>query len=186
MAITLNGSTGIVASNLATGAARTNFGAGAVLQVVSYTKSDTFTTTASGIIDIPGLSLSITPSSTSSKIMILGRVNVGADNASIAYHLQCYRDSTLVGAGDASGSKTRTFGGTEEGFAATGISQYQMFGYSLLHMDLPSSNSSLTYKISVNVTQQYGTFAVNRTIYDGDTSAFPRSSSTLTLMEIAG
>ena len=40
-----------------------NGGVGKILQVVSATKTDSFTTTSSSAVDITGLSVSITPSS---------------------------------------------------------------------------------------------------------------------------
>ena len=43
---------------------------GNILQVVSTTKTDTFSTTSTSYVDITGLSVSITPTSTSSKIFI--------------------------------------------------------------------------------------------------------------------
>ena len=44
--------------------------AGSILQVVSVTKTDSFTTSSSSFVDITGLSATITPSSASSKILV--------------------------------------------------------------------------------------------------------------------
>ena len=44
--------------------------AGSVLQVVQTVKTDTFATTSTSFVDITGVSVAITPSSTSSKILI--------------------------------------------------------------------------------------------------------------------
>jgi len=41
-----------------------------VLQVVSATKTDTFSTSSTSFVDVTGLTANITPSSTSSKIMV--------------------------------------------------------------------------------------------------------------------
>ena len=66
MAITLNGD-GIIS-----GITDYDSGdVGRVLQVVTTTKTDTFTTTSSSLTDITGLSASITPASTSNKILII-------------------------------------------------------------------------------------------------------------------
>ena len=65
-----------IASNAAI--ATTKLGTGAVMQVVSTTKTDTFATNpSSSFIDVTGLSVSITPSSTSSKVLINISENVG-------------------------------------------------------------------------------------------------------------
>ena len=79
MAITLNGSgtvSGISAGGLPDGIIQSADLAsgvgGKILQVVSTTKTDTASTTTSGsFTDISGMSVSITPSATSSKIFII-------------------------------------------------------------------------------------------------------------------
>jgi len=50
---------------------------GKVLQVVSVTKVDAFTTTSASFVDVTGLTVSITPSATSSKILILSTFQAG-------------------------------------------------------------------------------------------------------------
>ena len=50
---------------------------GSILQVVSTTKTDTFTSTSTSMVDITGLSATITPSSTSSKILVMASVASG-------------------------------------------------------------------------------------------------------------
>ncbi len=52
-----------------------------ILQVVSTTKTDTFSAASASFTDITGLSLSITPSSTSSKILVMVslRMSVSSD-----------------------------------------------------------------------------------------------------------
>ncbi len=45
--------------------------AGAVLQVVQTTKTDTFSTTSTSFTDITGMTVNITPSSTSNKVLVL-------------------------------------------------------------------------------------------------------------------
>ena len=56
--------------------------AGKILQVQSTIKTDTFTTTSGSVTDITGLSVSITPASTSNKVLVIARVNI-ADIMSI-------------------------------------------------------------------------------------------------------
>ena len=47
---------------------------GHVIQVVQTFKDDVFNTTSTSYVDVTGLAASITPSSTSSKILVLGEV----------------------------------------------------------------------------------------------------------------
>ena len=56
--------------------------AGSIIQVVSTTKTDTFSTTSTSFSDVTGFSVSITPTSTSSKIMVMASAQVGNSSAS--------------------------------------------------------------------------------------------------------
>ena len=56
---------------LGAGALASGFGGGKILQVLQTVKTDTFTTTSTSFVDVTGLSVSITPATTSSKILIL-------------------------------------------------------------------------------------------------------------------
>jgi len=54
---------------------------GLVSQVVHVSKTNTFSTTSSTFVDVTGLSLSITPSSSSSKVLLVGAINMGISTA---------------------------------------------------------------------------------------------------------
>ena len=69
----------------------TNSSVGKILQVVSTVKTDVFTTSSQSLVDITGLSVTITPSATSSKILVLYNVQI-ASNGFPA--LVLLRDST--------------------------------------------------------------------------------------------
>ena len=58
------------------GAALTNLDAGKILQVKQTTKIDTFTTSSQSYTDVTGLSVSITPASSSNKILIILDIKV--------------------------------------------------------------------------------------------------------------
>ena len=155
--------------------------AGAVLQVVSTTKTDTFSTTNTAYTDITGLSASITPTSSSSKILVFGHVDVGS-SADVLVALQIVRDSTAVGIADAAGSRVRAGFGRYLGTAATGSAAHSNvpFGF----YDSPATTSSTTYKIQIS-SNLAGTLLVNRGSVDTDAGGIWRGSSTITVMEIA-
>lgn len=160
-----------------------NAPSGSVIQVVSATKTDTFTSnTYATWVDVTGLSVSITPISSSNKILVFANVQYGGTSQSTGLALRCLRGSTPIGNADAAGSRISAFYGTEE-FGPVGI--YQMFTTSFNNLDSPATTSSTTYKIQLNLIDNYGTAVINRCGYDGDTSAFARGSSTITVMEIA-
>ena len=53
---------------------------GKVLQVVQTFKSDSFSSTSDGFFDITGLSVAITPSSASNKILVISDVAIGSSD----------------------------------------------------------------------------------------------------------
>jgi hypothetical protein len=170
---------------------RTNFvagigaTAGQVIQVVSTTKQDVFSASiASGTFtDVTGLSVSITPSSASNKILIMCHVVGALDTDENRQFIMIKRDgSQLLGAsGTASGSRISTI--TIQGAATTAGGATHFFNF----LDSPSSTSSLTYQISM--TQGSGTtktIYVNRGSDDDNQSYIGRAASTITVMEIKG
>ena len=80
---------------------------GSVLQVVSTTKTDTTSFVSSSTntyVDITGMSVTITPTSATSKILVMYTVGVSqSDTATI--HIRLYRGSTSIGQGNASGNR---------------------------------------------------------------------------------
>jgi len=160
---------------------------GGVLQVVSTTKTDTFSaSTASGAFTaVTGLSAAITPSATSSKILV--RVTlVGAssrDSGGGMGDFRIKRDSTAIAIGDAAGSRARLSGAAlvSVGYAL-GI-----VGSSAEVLDTPSSTSAITYSVDIyNSSSSTETLYVNRTDNNSDSATRPRAVSTITLMEVAG
>jgi hypothetical protein len=150
-------------------------GAGKVLQVVSTVKSDTFTVASATFTDLTGMSVSITPSSASNKIMIFANVNaIGVNDGSI----RLMRDSTQICIGDASSSRFRISSGINRGI-------YEALPSPIIFLDSPSTTSSITYKVQGNCDSA-GTFYLNREVSDPDNSSAGRSASTITVMEIAG
>jgi hypothetical protein len=155
-----------------------NIPTGQIIQVVSTTKTDTFSSaTVNAWTDITGLSVSITPSSSSNKIMILSSVQ-GLNNNSNAY-FRIVRDSTAVGVGTTAGSRSSV--SSSNVYAAGGNI---MNGSSFQFLDSPSTTSSTTYKIQF-ITDIATTY-INRTVNDTDALYTGRSQSTITVMEIKG
>jgi hypothetical protein len=123
------------------------------------------------------MSVSITPKFNNSKILI--QVTFGAIDVSAAagVYMQCLRDSTAVGIGDAAGSRIRTSVGV--------IPRAQDSAYSAAFsfLDSPATTNAITYKFQIRVTGSTG--YVNRNGGDADSSASQRPVSTITVMEIA-
>jgi hypothetical protein len=172
---------GATISNLGTA---TGFGGGKVLQVVSTNKTDTFATSSIGntFVDITGLSVAITPSSASNKILILATVNHGVDGIR-ATALKLLRDSTAINIGTGS-MGNRTPAST----VAIGENYDTNRGEvsSINFLDSPNTTSEITYKIQVGILEATTNVArVNTSGGDGDFTYIARSASTITVMEIA-
>lgn len=152
---------------------------GKILQVVSTTKTDTFTIStanSSAPADITGLSATITPASTSNKILVTAQITVGGTTSHT--NLVIDRDGTDIAKGDAAGSRQQLT--TGEGIAASA----SIGSANINFLDSPSSTSALTYKIQAN--NNGSTTYINRTGTDNDNNAYGRFVSTITVMEIAG
>ena len=152
---------------------------GKILQVVSTTKTDQFSaTTEDAWTDITGLSVAITPSATSSKILFRAMVNVGSDQSVAVPAMRVLRGSTAIGIGDAAGGRgraTAVFGAADDWLAQ---------GVPIDVMDSPSSTSELTYKVQYYKSQS-STLYVNSSYRDADSSGIDfRYSSIVYVMEI--
>ena len=167
------------------GLATSGLPAGTVLQVVQVSKTDTFSTTSTSYTDVTGLSLSITPSSTSNKILFMADLSVGGADASDDNHVfvQMVRDSTAINIGDARGSNR-----IRATHAVNNNLRGQMFHCSSCILDSPSTTSAVTYKIQMLSTNSSELGCINRSGRDADVSAGNdgNASSTITAMEIAG
>lgn len=149
---------------------------GAILQVVQSVKTDTFTHASNAWADVTGMSVSITPSSASNKILVMFNCHM-ATTSSTTGSVKLLRGSTDIFIGDAAGSRTRstqimydTFG-----IPATGI-----------YLDSPATTSSTTYKIQFRANDNASAVYLNRTATDTDSALYNRCASSITVMEVAG
>ena len=149
---------------------------GKILQIVSTIKTDTFSLATSGMTDITGLSASITPSSTSSKVLVF--LNLGTVDCSTASNLfgDVTRAGTPIGVGDVAGSRVQA-----GWFIATkAADEGQSCSWSFL--DSPATTSATVYQARL---QRTGTTAfINRGNTDSNTGNVARSVSTITLLEV--
>ncbi len=142
--------------------------AGKIGQVVQTFKNDNFSTTSSTFVDVNDMSVSITPSATSSKILVglfsYGTLSVGNNQI---FSVRLLRDSTVI----ANNFVNDNFHTT---YSASNIDASPIYTNFL---DSPSTTSSVTYKMQVKTSGD--TLHINRL---GGASAY--SVSTITLMEV--
>jgi hypothetical protein len=155
---------------------------GCVLQVVSTSKTDTYSTADAAFTSVPGLSVSITPKSSSSKILILVNMTLGisSDNTS---QTRLLRNATPIDIGAAAGSRTQASAGNYAGSSAL---VYQIANQNISFLDSPATTSSTTYYVQVRPETSASTLYINRDGNDGDIAARGRYASNITLMEVAG
>jgi hypothetical protein len=167
---------GAITSAKLAGLTDSDMPAGSVLQVVSATKTDKQTITSTSMIDVTGLSVSITPSSTSSKILTIVNCHGGHDNTN--YMLwNIVRNSTAVSA-STSGHNYLSMMNSYVGDSVASGSAFLNLGMNFL--DSPNTTSATTYKVQVLTTG--GTAIVNGRTANTNGGTV----STITAMEIAG
>lgn len=169
-------------SSTATGLKWAAAPSGKILQVVSATKTDTSTTTSQSFVDISGLSLSITPTSATSTILIQWSTTLGAVGNASSANVRLMRNSTAIGVGDAAGSRPRVTGGFYPGDVGAANNFATVAG---TFLDSPATTSATTYKIQFCNANGSSTVCVNRTDGDRNTAGYdPRAISTITVMEV--
>ena len=149
---------------------------GMIIQVVQATKTDTQSTTAEfgSWVDITGLSVDITPASTSNKILISYNLMCASGNVNIGIKL--LRDSTAIGegAGTPATSHYKASNYTWSGGSQLGpISKFVL--------DSPSTTSEITYKLQF-AGNNGNSVGINH--FPGNTNYL--TSSTITAMEVSG
>lgn len=149
-----------------------------IVQVKSTTKTDTFTTTSGSYTDVTGLSVSITPTSSSNQILVMVTMSVGCDPAVTTILTQLVRGSTAIALGDAGGSRVRA---TQDGKAQGG---FAAMPWSMSFLDSPATTSATTYKVQMLSLASGQTVTVNRSLTDSDSGSYARSSSTITVFEV--
>ena len=169
---------GIISDNVgrSSGLLKAAGGGGKVLQVQTVFLDTITSTTSASFVDVFGMTVDITPSASSSKVLVLCDAKFGRATGNVA-SLRMMRDSTPIGVGADIGG--HQFGNM--GWDGTSANQGLSYGIQVMYLDSPSSTSALTYKV------QYSTYAgvalyLNRPGSDSSSNTYVGSS--IVLMEI--
>ena len=150
---------------------------GKILQVVTTTVTAvTATTTSTSFVDITGMTVDITPSATSSKVMVFVNCNTGSQ-ALYRNSLRLMRDSTPIFIGDQYGSNRSR----ATLFAAMDDSQV-VCNSAGQYLDTPGTESAITYKLQWQV--ESSAMYLNRSYSGSDVVDQVSTSSTITVMEV--
>jgi hypothetical protein len=166
-----------------TGATVTGLSAGKVLQVVSTTYNGNDSTTSNSFVNT-GLAQVITPSATSSKVLIICSITAGGvTNARPGFCVK--RGSTELNLGsatDPSATSARTLVNTSTESGSTSL----IYSLGLSYLDSPSTTSATTYTLAMLARDASYASILNISSTDGDYAYVYRGVSTIVLMEIAG
>lgn len=163
---------------------RAQLPAGCVLQVAQAYKTDTQTITSGTptFVDITGLTVTITPTSATSKFLITWAVVMGNGADASHGYVRLNRDGTAIALADAAGNRTRASSAVvNTSIAGQTITSTNSF------LDSPATASAITYKLTAsnNSAGSSSTF-INRSSRDTDLAGYDgRATSSLTVMEIA-
>ena len=156
--------------------------AGNILQVVQTAKSDvTSAQPNQTYTDISGFSASITPLSSSNKILVTVMMfAVGNDTTA----LRLNRGNTSILQGDDVAGKELVAAGVYQTNSSSGGNYYGAKPITLVKLDSPSSTSAVTYKMQWKTSNSSNTLYLNRNLSNTNQYSF-RTVSTITLMEVA-
>jgi len=147
---------------------------GTVLQVQSTTVTSQPTTSTGSMTDISGMSVTITPKSTSSKILVTGVFNVGMDSTDDMW-FNLVRGSTVLGGTGMSNNVTWYQRGN-----AFSNQNLHIMPFPINYLDSPATTSATTYKLQWY--PRVGSLVLNKRWYDTSVGVV----STITVQEIAG
>lgn len=158
--------------------------------MLTNAKSTTLTTTTQTTVtsetvyyDVSGLSVSITPTATTSKVFITGLIDVTCASTDALLAVRIVRGSTAVGVGTSVGSRMAASSGM---FLTTGVQTSTAMHLPLpfQFLDSPATTSATTYKIQVSANVNGTVVSVNRSSGDGDSKNSFRPTSTITAIEV--
>ena len=188
MPLILSGSAGL-SGNVGT-TTKEMLPAGTVLQVVTGRSSEYFTSSSADWVDITGLAATITPLSSSSKILIalnFGKLGINQYNLDYIAAMRVLRngsDNVAIN-GDVAGDRQRICM-LVNGYAYN--SDHGVGGLGCQALDAPASSLALTYKVQIRCQEAARYFTMNRSVANGNSGSIwhAASQSSITLKEIKG
>jgi hypothetical protein len=152
----------------------------AQINVKQAVKRDADSTTSPGgtFVNIVGdgatgvFEVKITPSATTSKVLVVAAINVGMTDANFQVFFRLVRDSTNIAQSTGAAAQNQTLN-------AYIASASALHGYSVVWLDSPATTSETTYKLQW-ARNTSGTAHINR---QGNANDY-RSVSTITAIEV--
>ena len=161
--------TQIPAANIV-GVATAGFGNG-ILQVVSANKTTVQSTSSTSYVDVTDMTATITPSSSSNKVLIMMTMTI--QKSDYTFFARLLRDSTEIGSSSGSNNGISVYNSND---------QNQNEGRAVIYLDSPNTTSATTYKLQMRAD---GSSTIYFNAHSSGTTTDYITPSSITLMEIA-
>jgi len=164
-------------------------GTPAVVQLKSTTKTDTFSSSSDSLVDVTGLSVSITPTSASNNVLVTTSFLAQSSSTTgemMGFTITDNSNNILINASSPGSRMPAIFGSPLYSAPGSTGSGARTITFSFLHS--PATTSAFTYKVRgrhSNSGGGGGTFVIGRSWDDADSINRPRGISTITAMEVA-
>jgi hypothetical protein len=172
-------STGTLASS-SRGITKASLPTGSILQVAQVVKTDAFTTSSTSPVDITGMSVTITPTSSTSKILVIVDLKWSSYAHSDIYLL---RNGTKIYYGDLYGNQTQAL---LHSYASGGSDDYGLAYGHATYLDSPATTSAVTYKLQGAVPWSASYVIAVGYMRPNENNAYnARVASSMTVFEVA-
>ena len=165
-------------------------GGGSIIQMKQARKTDTQSTTSATRVDISGLSVTITPKFSTSKLWITGMVAIGHEPDTCC-NIFIDVNGTLIGGSNTAngGSQSSQPQDVHTGIGYNYVAAYEKYRVLQAPIDFlysPGSTSAQTIKLQMSQTDVSGeTMFVNRSDSDNNATWVNRQTSSLTIFEVS-
>ena len=146
-------------------------GFGAILQVVSANKTTVQSTSSTSYVDVTDMTAAITPSSSSSKVLIMMTMTI--QKSDYTFFARLLRDSTEIGSSSGSNNGISVYNSGD---------QNQNEGRAVIYLDSPNTTSATTYKLQM---RSDGSSTIYFNAHSSGTTSSYITPSSITLMEVA-
>ena len=169
-------------------------GGGGIIQVVSAYKGDNFSTSSTTFVDITGLSVTITPKFSTSKILVQCCMGAAGVRQSNGDHGNAIRTMRSIGGGSFSSDNKlnglvdgNRLGLTYKGAAISYNNDHLPGGFGFVGLDDPATTSAVVYKLQVICQASAQPFALNRSFANNNGGNIYHATfmSSLILMEVS-
>ena len=155
-------------------------GGDGIIQIKQSVKTDTFSHLNEAFTDITGLSVAITPTSSSSKIFIRYGGQIGSGQNRVG-HIRLMRGSTAIFIGDQGATTSQARASS----TCVQTNTYFVSAFGGEFLDSPSTTSATTYKLQLGCGDQDFQTHIGRSHDNSNEFSRSKTPSFITVMEVS-